>query len=288
MCQSNSIFGCDLFNTLITGPDADDIFYFLEQLNITRELSAIQIELFCSGFPFASYIKTYKEAESLREEMLVSERKYPPNPSSRFSEVIARQYVTYYIDNCKIDSDLATVLQKLKNQAIPTCVISNIYAVYAPVIEKLNLALLIDKFYLSYAEHKRKPAKEIFKRAFPKGAESFFIGDNYKSDIKPLLDTNIHPIFLSSSNKVLVYIQRNGLNDFIVSDLGSEITINAALYKLLRRYGIIRNLGNNTVSKRELIVKGDKIYLHDLQKVYLVNGYYSVPQIIDKNREYIV
>lgn len=107
-----------------------------------------------------------------------------------------------------------------------------------------------------------------------------YIGDNYRSDICPLLGTKVTPFFLTQS-RVLAYLRQHGIGSVIESECPGGVTINRSVFRYLVNVGLIVDHPEYVIPYNQIIFCSGRYFLTPLSIMNIIN---SVPQVMNYMR----
>lgn len=279
MCLRNRILGFDLMETLVFPPKEKQIQGWLATREENERLSTFQKDLFCSGFPYASLVTTMQEAELTKNRMLTCERNWPSH-REEWCINLAKAFVSFFIESCILPKENKNTLLSLRKLGYRLCVISNLYAVYIPLLERFSLNEMTDSILLSCNAHACKPSTILIDQAFSGYMWAGYIGDNYRSDICPLLGTKVTPFFLTQS-RVLAYLRQHGIGSVIESECPGGVTINRSVFRYLVNVGLIVDHPEYVIPYNQIIFCSGRYFLTPLSIMNIIN---SVPQVMNYMR----
>ncbi len=202
----------DLMETIIIPPSKGRIDEWLSCVG-GQEINSYQKELFILGFPYAMYVEE-KNFEKFKENMLSSSGEerlcYKGEKTDMNIEIITRKYVEFFLNNCTLNKDVFAILEKMKKDK-DIKIVSNFYTVFKPLLDRYNIFREFDKIILSCDVGYRKPEEKIFEMTeYMNYRNSFFVGDNWKSDVVVPLKKGFKVFYLHERDSFIDNIYEKG------------------------------------------------------------------------------
>lgn len=271
MFKECKLIGFDLMDTLIVPPSREKIIKWIDNIQKKHMLSSLQKELFAIGFPYSMFVDDLKSFEVLKGKMLISKDDNELRNESINKYSITKDYANFVIEESIFSIGYIHNLKKIRNMNKQLLIISNLYPIYVDIINKFNLHDLFDEIILSCTCNIAKPNPEIFGIAFAQNKESIFIGDNYISDIMPLISTKIRPFFYTKS-KLILFIKRNGITGLIEKEEKDYYIINNTAHIHLKNLGILAPSKNNYISKTSILRTENSYKLKELDEIDIIDN----------------
>ena len=209
----------DFMDTLVRPPTKEVVQHWMDKTEFG--LSDFQKCLLRCGFPFAAYANSPRECETLKRTMLVAgeaETLSLLRDNGHAAETRAdftREYIRMFISESSVEHGVGAGIERLcKNSDVK--LVSNLYWVYKPLLERLTRIARFDDILLSCDIGYAKPDVRIFRRAsFLNYENRYFIGDNWKSDISLPLRMGFQCVYLHPEDPFMQEICQSDLRRFI-------------------------------------------------------------------------